>query len=197
MRTAADVSAIPLLRSRAILRDSASIVIAGAIVGLLANAISPRGLSLGRNYFPAPAPASNSPATAAATDREARFARRGLALVAHARAVELFRDPRFAEGRIVFVDARDDRHFQAGHIPGAIPFDHYRLAEQVATVLAACQLAEHIVVYCNGGNCEDSELAAVDLLELGIDRAKLLVYGGGIAEWQQHSLPLETGSRGH
>jgi hypothetical protein len=30
---------------------------------------------------------------------------------------------------------------------------------------------------------------------VGISNQKLFVYGGGIAEWQTNSLPVETGAR--
>ena len=187
-----------LSRLRRATAEGLIIAAAGLGVAFSANFLSPRGISLRRNYFPAATPAApaSKPAARIATDREERFARRGLNLIAHDRAVELFRDPRFAEGRIAFIDARDDRHFREGHIPGAVQFDHYRMEQHVANVLAACALAEQIVVYCNGGNCEDSELAAIDLLEFGIPSSKLAVYSGGIDEWRRHGLPLETGPRG-
>ncbi|HWH72296.1 MAG TPA: rhodanese-like domain-containing protein, partial [Candidatus Sulfotelmatobacter sp.] len=52
-----------------------------------------------------------------------------------------------------------------------------------------------IVVYCNGGNCEDSELAATMLRDAGIPKDKLLVYGGGMTEWTTNGLPVELGQR--
>lgn len=190
-----------LTRVRRTVTDGLAIAAVGVAFALAANQFSPRGLSLRRNYFP-PAPAlasaaSSTPTTTpAASDRDQRFARRGIALADHARVAAWYRDPRFAEGRIVFVDARDDRHFQAGHIPGAIQLDHYRLADHAAAVIAACQLAEQIVVYCTGGNCEDSELAAADLIDFGVPGGKVAVYVGGIDEWRSHNLPIETGLRG-
>lgn len=192
-----------LARLRHAIVDGLVIGLVGAGLAVAANFLSPRGLALRRDYFPA-TPAPSGPALVAgarstggaADDRETRFARRGLTLVDHTRAVELFRDPRFAEGRIVFVDARDDQHFQAGHIPGALQLDHYRVEQYATTVLPACLIAEQIVVYCNGGNCEDSELAAIDLIEFGIPASKLVVDRGGIEEWRRHGLPVETGTRG-
>ena len=187
-------------RVRRTVTDGLVIAGVGVTLALAANHWSPRGLSLRRDYFPPPPPSlaatSGPAANPVNADRELRFARRGLALAELAQTVAWFRDPRFAEGRIVFIDARDDRHFQAGHIPGAIQLDHYRLADHAASVVAACQLAEQIVVYCAGGNCEDSELAAADLLDFGLPAAKLAVFGGGIDEWRSQGLPLETGPRG-
>lgn len=188
--------------------QSLIVMLAGIAAGLVANALSPRGISLTRNYFPDAARATRAPAAppvstttraneppAPTADAPVRLARSGIPLLDHARSLELFRDPRRAEGRILFVDARDDRHFQEGHIPGAIQFDHYRMEKHIAEVLPACQIAEQIVVYCNGGACEDSELVALDLLQLGIPATKLAVYLGGIAEWKRRGLPLATGER--
>src|SRR2546428_640022 len=62
--------------------------------------------------------------------------------------------------------------------------------------LPACQAAQQIIVYCNGGECEDSEFATVRLRdEMGVAREKLYIYAGGIKEWEQRSLPVESGSR--
>ena len=87
------------------------------------------------------------------------------------------------------------RHYQQGHIPGAYEFDPYRPEKYFGDVLPVCQKAEQIVVYCNGGDCDDSESAALLLRDVGIPNQKLFVYGGGMAEWITNSLPVETGAR--
>ena len=61
--------------------------------------------------------------------------------------------------------------------------------------MPVCRKAEQIVVYCNGGDCDDSETAALLLRDMGIPNQKLFVYGGGIAEWKANGLPVETGAR--
>ena len=63
------------------------------------------------------------------------------------------------------------------------------------TVLPMCLSAQKVVVYCNGGACEDSELAAVMLRDAGIPAGNILVYSGGISEWT-NGLPFEIGARG-
>ncbi len=185
--------------ARTTLRDSAGILVAGLALGLLANALSPRGISLRRDYFPAAAAPAGQPLAPNRPDdsRKTRLAQRGVSFLTHERAAEFFRDPGLAEGRIVFLDARDDAHYEAGHLPGAAQLDHYHLEKHLGPVLAACAVAERIVVYCNGGECEDSELAANDLLELGVPASKLFLYAGGIAAWRAHRLPLATGPRPH
>lgn len=183
-------------------------------MGLAANALSPRGRSLTRDYFPEPArsPAPRLPAQVpersddkarSGGDRanvlerlKARLGQRGLPLGTHEQVAGLFRDPRYSQGLVVFVDARDDKHYQAGHIPGAYQFNHYHLQDHVREVLPACQVAQPIVVYCNGGECEDSEFAAVDLIQLGISSEKITVYGGGLTDWKKQGMTMETGPRG-
>lgn len=181
------------------------VAIVGVLFALGANAVSPRGLSLRRDYFPAaPAPkpastpatgASPTPTSAPTTVEPART-KRGLPLASHAEVVALFRDPRYAEGRVIFIDARDDDHYAAGHIPGAHQFDHYHPERYIATVLGAAMVAERVVVYCTGGECEDSELATLDLIALGVPDSKLVIYGGGVTAWKENHLPFERGARG-
>jgi rhodanese-related sulfurtransferase len=177
----------------------------GLFFALAANALSPRGLRLGRNYFPdagttasathssgaATTPASTNPASATLQ----RLQQRGLQLISSNEVVELFRDPRHEQGLVVFIDARDNSHYAAGHIPGAWQFHHYRAEDYLPTILPACLNALKVVVYCNGGECEDSEFAAIMLRDAGVPRETLFVYAGGIIEWKAGGLPVETGAR--
>ncbi len=192
---------LPTLRP--IIRQSLAVVLVGISIGLLANALSRRGLSLTRNYFPdtptapASAPAAAvtaAPATAPAAERNQT--KRGIPLIGHAHAAELFRDPRRAQGLILFVDARNAEVYARGHIPGAHLLDHYRLELYVSDIIGVAHLAQEIVVYCNGGECEDSDLAALDLQQFGVPASKISVYGGGFDEWQRLKLPVEIGARG-
>lgn len=189
----------------AVLREALIVLGAGLAFALAANLVSPRGLVLARNYFPAgisrPVAATtdvagtNVPALSPAQLLAARLQEQGLKLVDGRRALQLFRDPRFQQGAIVFVDARDEQHYREGHIPGACEFDPYHPEKYFAAVLPLCQAAEQIVVYCNGGDCDDSESAALTLRDVGIATNKLCVYGGGITEWTTNNLPVETGER--
>lgn len=175
----------------------------GLVFALAANALSPRGLRLSRNYFPdvgTPAPVSSVAATPSASTNAPnatiqRLQQRGLQLVSSNEVVELFRDPRYEQGLVVFIDARDDQHYGAGHIPGAWQFHHYRADDYLPTILPICLNALKVVVYCSGGECEDSEFAAIMLRDGGVPRDLLFVYVGGILEWKANGLPVETGAR--
>jgi len=187
------------------------VAIVGAAIAFAANAVSPRGLVLTRNYFPkavtvaGPAPAAlpaelgpagtNAVAVAPPQPVVASLDAESLQRADIDQAAALFRDPRYQAELVVFIDARDEAQYREGHVPGAYQFDHYRPEKQLATVLHVCQLAEQIVVYCTGGDCEDSEFAALALIGVGIPKERFFVYVGGMSEWAAHGLPFEVGER--
>jgi rhodanese-related sulfurtransferase len=193
----------------AILTEALVVLVVGLALALAANQVSPRGLALTRNYFPAgngqPAAsasglgirrgATNSPALSPAELLAVRLKEQGLQLVDRLTAAQLFRNSRSRQGRIVFIDARDETHYREGHIPGAYEFDPYHPDKYFPTALPPCQAAEQIVVYCHGGDCDDSESAAFLLRDVGIATNKLFVYDGGITEWTTNGLPVETGEQ--
>ncbi len=215
------------------LGEAAGVVFAGLLFALAANQVSPRGLSLRRDYFPAATPASvatqppttttgaaapgtvsglattpGDPPAVSATNRppdsaaeipdalRSRLAARGLSAIGFDGARALFEDPRRAQDLVVFVDARNDSHYAEAHIPGAYQFDHYYPDRYLANLLPVVQHAESIVVYCTGGDCEDSEFAATALKDTGIPPERLSVYVGGVDDWKSRGMPLETGVRG-
>jgi rhodanese-related sulfurtransferase len=196
---------------RNVLLEALLVAVVGAAFAFGANLISPRGLALMRNYFPAdvnrPAPAANgvglprgvantnTPAASPAQLLAVRLKEQGLQWVDGRQAAQLFHDPRFKRGNIAFIDARDEPHYREGHIPGACEFDPYHPEKYLAAVLPVCQAAEQIVLYCNGGDCDDSESAAITLRDVGIANRKLFVYTGGITEWTTNGLPVEIGGR--
>ena len=186
----------------------------GIAFAFLANLLSPRGLNPAMNYFPgdakpspAPAPpvlASQPPAVTnvppqappSTNSLAARLKENGLQLLDRSGVESLFHDPRRQVDLIMFIDARDPDHYQEGHIPGAFEFYPYYPQDYLQAILTPCQIAEQIVVYCNGGDCEDSESAALFLrAAAGVPAAKLFIYGGGMTEWEAAGLPVESGAR--
>ena len=193
----------------------------GLAFALVANAISPRGLSLTRNYFPKSGRAPVNPplaptnkgnhtfspangqvsasagatATVAVRDPVAeRLRAEGLQPIDRKETDQLFRDPLYEQGLIVFVDARNDEHYEQGHIPGAYQFDRYYPEKHLPGVLPACLNAMKVVVYCTGGSCEDSEFAALALKDAGVAPEHLFVYLGGITDWATNGLQVEIGA---
>ncbi len=180
----------------------------GAALALAANEFSPQGLKLARNYFPSGAGTSSvsppkvSPLAAVSTNEDAdaaeiarRLKDKGLQPIDRVQTEKLFHDPRYEQGLIVFVDARDEDHYQDGHIPGAHELNPYRPEKELAQVLPLCQVAAQVVVYCAGGDCEDADSTALLLRDAGVPPQKLFVFGGGYTEWSEHHLPEERGER--
>ena len=189
-------------RIKLVLLEALLVGVAGAAVAFAANALSPRGLKLTKNFFPGDDVRRNQPVPAAGTNAfpssvnslAAKLKAQGLGLVDGARIVELFHDPRYQQNAIVFLDARNDDDYLEGHIPGAYHFDHFHFDKYLPTIMPLCQAAQQIVVYCGGGDCELSENAAAMLgTDLRIPKEKIFVYGGGMTEWRNKGLPIETG----
>jgi rhodanese-related sulfurtransferase len=192
------------------LLEALLVALVATVIAFAANAISPRGLKLSRNYFPGdaqpshattavpshPGPAGTNSASAADLTVE-RLKGKGLQVVDGAQVEKLFQDPGYQIDSIIFIDARNDDHYQQGHIPRAYQFDHYHPEAYLPIILPACQRAQQIIVYCGGGDCEDSEQAAISLRESGTaSNEKLFVYPGGIKDWEAKGRPIESGARG-
>ena len=193
------------------------VLLEGTLVGLTcaaaavtANRLSPRGLELARNYFlstargrEATTAASNTGRTIAGNTKahlellEAKLHEEGLQTIESDQVSQLLRDPGFEQNWVIFLDARTKEEYQHGHIPVAYECDYYHVTDHLDSVLPMCLRAEKIVVYCNGENCDASELAAIFLRDSAlIPREKLFVYAGGWTEWNTRNLPVEIGHRG-
>ncbi|MCX6924188.1 MAG: rhodanese-like domain-containing protein [Verrucomicrobia bacterium] len=191
------------------LQEGVLVAVIGVALAFASNALSPRGLQLSKNYFPATKPTSPAPvaatnlpgATTAKTNSplellSARLRENGLQLADSNHVMQIFGDPRREQDLVIFIDARDDEHYGAGHIPGAYQFDRFHPENYLANVIPVCQSAQQIVFYCNGGECDDSEFAAIMLRDsISLPPEKLFVYGGGITEWAAKGLPIELGLR--
>lgn len=119
----------------------------------------------------------------------------GLQALKHAEVIQAVEDPLHDADLYIFIDARDDKQYAEGHIPRAFHLDPYHPERYLAAVLPACRQAQKIIVYCNGGHCEDSVYAARTLLDNGVDWSILFVYAGGYEAWKTDRRPVETGQR--
>jgi rhodanese-related sulfurtransferase len=195
----------PRRLGQAVFVEAAAVAMAGVLLGFLANGISARGLKMARDYFPKAASFATSltPDQPAATgvpptptnEVLARLRAQGLHPLDHEAVAALFRESERNPATVIFVDVRNDALYQAGHIPGAHQLDYYRPEAYLPEVLGACATAQKIVVYCTGGDCEDSELAAHLLIQAGVPRENIIVYFGGFTEWSTNGLPLQMGAR--
>jgi rhodanese-related sulfurtransferase len=191
------------------LQEGALVAVIGAALAFAANALSPHRLELTIDHYPGDKLAS--PTTAGATNLtnavatttnspleilSARLRANGLQLAESNHVAQLFQDPRREQDGVIFIDARDEDHYRAGHIPGAYHFDRFQPQNYFTNVGQVCLTAQQMVFYCNGGDCDDSEQAAIMLRDsLGIPKEKVFVYGGGFTEWTNNGMPFELGQR--
>lgn len=96
---------------------------------------------------------------------------------------------------VPFLDARRSADYADGHVKGAWSLPVWEDGVQEAIIRFEAQAAPDpkapLVLYCSGGDCEDSHLLARRLLELGY--RNLLMYGGGWPDWAAKGRPAAKG----
>jgi rhodanese-related sulfurtransferase len=93
-----------------------------------------------------------------------------------------------AEGQIMFVDARPERVFNKSTIPGSVNVPDTKF-EEFKHLLPSDKSAG-FVAYCGGYACEKSHIVAEKSLALGYK--KVLVYAGGLPEWEKMGGTMEA-----
>ncbi len=95
---------------------------------------------------------------------------------------------------VLVLDARRTKDYEAGHVPGArniSPWEGDADAKITALVNEARDGALPVVVYCSGGDCEDSHMLAQRLWGGGFNN--LLVYKDGWPDWVKRGGKTATG----
>lgn len=191
-------------------------------LSLAANALHARGIRLGRDYFPVRAASRQGPADEQRASAPPRANEQGpvgerhdggrqgdpeaveatrksslnhdLQVVSSEEAHEYFVKSEGSEGLIVFVDARNDEEYSGGHVPGALHVDHYQQEACLPLVRHLLEAAQVIIVYCQGGDCEDSIYLCNDLIYThGFPYDNVYLYEGGIQEWRERGWPVNMG----
>jgi rhodanese-related sulfurtransferase len=90
----------------------------------------------------------------------------------------------------VLLDARPPGDFQQGYIPCATSLPISKFKETYDTVSHLLSEDKTIICYCEGFNCTDSSMLAMELYKKGFK--DIFVYKGGIEEWQQLGFPMQT-----
>jgi len=99
---------------------------------------------------------------------------------------------RMEEGDIpTIIDVLAPEHFQANHIKGAISMPLNTIERQVPKML---DKEDTIVTYCASYICPVSTYAAEKLMAMGYE--KVYDYKGGIKEWMEAGLPVQSGAGG-
>jgi len=111
-----------------------------------------------------------------------------------AELVRVFQEPATAQGLNLFVDARKPDLYEEGHIPGAMQCDPYEPDEALDDIVARANGVERVIVYCGGGDCEDSIFMCRELVEAGVASDSIYLYPGGWKEWTTNEMPTQAGS---
>lgn len=143
---------------------------------------------------PAPVPVSSPPAQAPKSQDLSRFA-----VHADKPYVEIKYDDVAAlhAAGALFLDARRTSVYEQGHIAGARPYSVWEadIDDKVRAFWEQHQdpkeQAKPIVVYCSGGDCEDSHMLAEKLF--GAMFNNVYVYKDGFPDWQKHGGAVHTG----
>jgi rhodanese-related sulfurtransferase len=104
----------------------------------------------------------------------------------------------FREGRL-FLDARRTSAYVDGHVKGArsMPVWESDIADRVKAFYEEGggdrDQNAPIVIYCSGGDCEDSHMLAEKLYFVGFNN--LLVDKDGFPGWQKRGLPVVKGPK--
>ena len=89
--------------------------------------------------------------------------------------------------KFVLVDVREDREFDADHIPGAVHLGKGVIERDIEARYPA--LDTELVLYCGGGF--RSAMAADNLQKMGY--TNVISMDGGIREWREKAYQLEKG----
>lgn len=92
--------------------------------------------------------------------------------------------------KAILLDARTADDFQQGHIPGAVNLPITRFNATYGFISPLLVQDKMIICYCEGAECTDSSLLALELYKKG--HKDIFVYKGGMAEWEQLAYPIET-----
>ncbi|MGG4447215.1 rhodanese-like domain-containing protein [Brevibacillus sp. HB1.1] len=83
------------------------------------------------------------------------------------------------------LDARSEKAYRDGHVPGALNLAHSLISAETTATLDPTKL---MVVYCWGPNCNGAAKACAKLAALGFRVKEML---GGIEYWEKEGNPLE------
>jgi rhodanese-related sulfurtransferase/DNA-binding transcriptional ArsR family regulator len=92
---------------------------------------------------------------------------------------------RLDSGDAILLDARPEREFRAGHIPGAVSIPVEELEER----LHVLPVDQEIIAYCRGPYCAFSDQAVTMLLANGYRARRLAV---GFPDWRAAGHPVES-----
>ena len=152
-----------------------ALVIGSAVLGVVVNQVSPRGIPL----FSTTAAADSPPAPALPKGM------RGVDLP-EARSA-------FDEHAALFLDARSAEDYAEGHVPGALSLPTHEFDARFPEIAERVEGAQSIIVYCDGVECSDSIHVAERLVEY--EFSDVSVFESGWRAWVESGAPISEGTQ--
>lgn len=95
---------------------------------------------------------------------------------------------RMAAGPVIWLDARHEKEFQAGHIPGALLLNEAQWEDLLSacfeTITGAPEGAP-VIIYCDGQACAASRSVRDRLRQTPVGDRELLILRGGWPAWRE------------
>ena len=157
-----------------------AIFVFSAVVGLIYNSVYPKGIPLIRHRVRVGDTLVIRPVE---QPSDTHVASRALGLEESFRAYEL--------GKAIFLDARPRSEYKKGHISGAFSLPEYEFDEVYFSISELLTPEMHLIVYCQGKDCDESMIVSERLLEAGYKRVDIFL--GGWPEWENAGYPTEKG----
>ena len=176
------------------LREGSALIVIAFVLGFVGNELrGPARIDPFRNYFATREADSRERYSSEADAPGETKLQHDYQEIGFDAVADLFFDASTEAGANIFVDARSDKAYEEGHIPGAGQCDHFKLERDIPNVLDHVDAAEKIIVYSNGGECEDSIFVCGDLMEFDIPYERIFLFSGGWKEWTDNSMAVEGG----
>jgi rhodanese-related sulfurtransferase len=97
----------------------------------------------------------------------------------------------FEEGAALFVDARSEADYRAGHIKGAVNIPELDFENYIGSFLEKTTANTVLITYCEGNACTLSKSLAEKLSLAGFEKVFHLQNGWG--QWKERGLPTASG----
>ncbi|HMQ70334.1 MAG TPA: rhodanese-like domain-containing protein [Ignavibacteria bacterium] len=170
-------------------REVTVILVASVVIGIIANAVSSKGVPFIRDDSE-----RFAVDTSTVNIEEIKIKRGKLNKAGYYNPVNIPVEAAkmlYDEG-VLFVDGRDAAEFQAGHITGALNIDYKTFkdmtVEEKKQVMKDIKTEQLIVSYCGSDSCEISIDNAYEMAKAGYNDVKIFL--GGYKEWNNLGYPV-------
>src|SRR5574341_1126986 len=163
-----------------VLRQALWIVFLAIVVALIYNLLRPNGIALMGAWAPQVLPSEVVAPPSYESGKDVPVINLSEAMSA------------FNSGQAIFLDARKQADFEAGHIKGALRCFLEEFDAEYPLVKDKLPKEALIITYCGGDECELSLFLARNLKIEGYTNLK--IFFGGWKEWTDAKLPISTGA---